>query len=499
MIMSNSNSSTDIESETLTLQDRRLKRSRFLHRLNKGDGICLFHSLTQHKVFGGLILGELFDFLGFPHTLTEIQSAFLGRFPQAALNAAYSDLAAKGMLIADNDEDLVVFKRFLYHGLIERPIQHMYFLPTNVCNLRCRYCFVEDINKPLLAVNMTQEIARKTIEIFAKLTREAEKISLAIYGGEPLCNRDVVYTTLRYVRELERSGHFAKSVELTMLTNGLLVDETTVDIARETQTFVAISWDGPDEFHDSVRLDVGGGPTSAKALRAFHLLQDAGLTPGISCTIHRYNVDHIVEIAQYIAEKLKPSGMGFNLLLPLIGSGNPLDVPHDYAVQQLIKAFKILREHGIYEDRIMRRLKPFVERGFYYKDCMGVGGQIVVTPEGQIGPCQGFIGVDGFFPLGVDELHACLEELDSSRIYAHPLFNEWNLRLPLNMSNCVDCFAISVCGGGCPYASYANHNSIWKVDERICFQAKAVYEWLIWETYDRMLCEIESSSGSLPS
>jgi uncharacterized protein len=396
------------------------------------------------------------------------------------------------MLVADNEEDVTVYKRFLGHGLIQRPIQHMYFLPTSVCNLRCRYCFVEDDHKPLRVEQMTEETSRKTLEVFAKLTREAEKISLAVYGGEPLCNSRVVYSALRYVRQLERSGAFAKPVELTMLTNGVLVDETTVEVVRETQTSVSISWDGPDGLHDSVRPDVGGAPTCARALRAFHLLKDAGLTPGISCTIHRHNVDHVVEIARYIAEQLKPAGMGFNLLLPLIGSGNPLDVPHDYAVRQLIEAFKILREHGIYEDRIMRRLKPFVERGFYYKDCMGVGGQIVVTPDGGIGPCQGFVGVDRYFPLKVDELHARLQELDSSAIYAHPLFDEWNQRLPLNMSACVDCFAVSVCGGGCPYASYANRQSVWEVDERICHQAKSVFEWMVWEAHDRMLEAVEA-------
>jgi uncharacterized protein len=482
-----------------------LKRSRFLHRLKKGDVVCLFHGLTQNKVFGGPFLSELYEFLESPRTMSEIRTAFSAHPLQTSFETAYVDLAKKKMLVTDNEDDVLIYRRFLYHGLIERPIQHMYFLPTNACNLRCRYCFIEDNDKPFSVSNMTEETSRKALEVFAKLTQKAEKISIAFYGGEPLSNRKVTYAALRYVRQLEKDGAFSKEVELSLLTNGLLVDESTVDVVRETRTFVAVSWDGQKEFHDSVRPDVQGNPTSERALHAYHILKDAGLSPGISCTIHRYNIDHIVEIARYIAEELNPAGMGFNLLLPLIGSGNPMDVSHEYAVMQLIEAFKILREHGIYEDRIMRRVKPFVEKGFYFKDFMGVGGQIVIIPDGAIGPCQAFVGVDGFFPMKVDELHARLPNIDSSTIYADPLFAEWNTRMPLHMKACIDCFAIAVCGGGCPYASYANNKSIWEIDERICHQAKRVLEWMLWETYDRMLNDMEAPSrmtlhsGILPS
>ncbi len=486
--MTSTNPVTTLESNSNgdTFKNVSLKKSVFLHAFSKEDKVCLFHSLTQHKVFGASFLLELFDLLEKPHTFQDIQTTFSGRVLPLTLETAYLDLVKKNMLITDNEDDMETYKRSLSHGLIKQPIQHMYFLPTTVCNLRCGYCFVEDSNKTQPLVNMTRVTCRKALDVFAKLTENAEKISLALYGGEPLCNRDVVFDALRYVRKLEQEGAFKKEVELSMLTNGVLIDDKAVEVIRETQTGVSISWDGPDKCHDIVRLDTNKHPTGKSALNAFHLLKDAGLTPGISCTIHRHNVDRVPEIARYIAEQLEPPGMGFNLLLPLISSGNPLDVSHEFAVEQLIEAFKILRKHGIYEDRIMRRVKPFVERGFHYKDCMGVGGQIVITPDGRIGPCQGFVGLDDFFPLHVKDLHSRLPDLDEDDIYADPLFDEWNQRLPLNMSECWDCFAISVCGGGCPYASYANHDSIWRMDERICHQAKNVLEWMVWETHDLM-------------
>ncbi|MCL2347124.1 MAG: SPASM domain-containing protein [Planctomycetaceae bacterium] len=137
----------------------------------------------------------------------------------------------------------------------------------------------------------------------------------------------------------------------------------------------------------------------------------------------------------------------------------------------------------------MRRVKPYTEETFHFKDCMGVGGQLAVSPQGKIGPCQAYLGCDEYFPLDVHALHAKLPDLSIEDIYADPMFHEWSYRFPLNMKDCIDCHAIAVCGGGCPYAAHANTGSIWKIDKRICFQAKQIFEWMIWETYDAMVAE----------
>jgi uncharacterized protein len=216
-------------------------------------------------------------------------------------------------------------------------------------------------------------------------------------------------------------------------------------------------------------------------------LQTAGVNPGVSCTLARHNIGQISEIVRFIIDELAPPGMGFNILLPTICSGNPLDVDHGYAAMQIIAAFKELREYGIYEDRIMRRVLPFRDGFFHFKDCMGVGGQIVITPDGRVGPCQAFQNITKYFPLSISAMHSRLPDLDSEQLYLDPLFNEWRKRFPLNMEGCAKCIAIAICGGGCPYAAQVNHGSIWEIDDRICHQAKQVMEWMIWETYDRMI------------
>jgi uncharacterized protein len=450
------------------------------------DTFCLFHSLTKHMVFGGPSLELLYRAFDEPRSERDATDALSSKYASVDLQPIITDLRSKHMIVSDRQEDIDLYLRLFAAGLDVHLVQHMYSLTVGECNLRCAYCFVEDEHRGYPTGRMSWSMAQKSLEVFAQLTRQAEKISMTFYGGEPLMNAEVVYASMAYVRQLEQAGKFAQPVEMTLLTNGTLVDDKTVEALKQTKTGVSVSIDGPEPLHDAARKNIAGHGSFAAALAGYRRLQDAGLKPGVSCTLNRHTIDHMDEIVTFIAEELRPEGMGFNVLLPTICSGNPLDVPCDTAAERLIGAFKRLREYGIYEDRIMRRVKPFAEQGFHFKDCMGVGGQIVITPEGRVGPCQAFLGIDRYFPFSVEDLHARLPEISSETIYADPLFQEWKQRFPLNMKKCSDCRAIAVCGGGCPYAAVANAGSIWEVDTRICPQALLSLDWMVWETFERM-------------
>jgi uncharacterized protein len=411
--------------------------------------------------------------------------------PPDILLRVVSDLIEKNLIVSSNDVDLERYARLFHEGMHRYAIQHVYFIPTKSCNFACEYCFVQRDDGSSARNNMTEDVARKALDVFARLTQDASDVSLVFYGGEPLLNAKVLYLAMRYVRTLEAAGSFKSPVRMTLLTNGALVGRETADVLAETDCEVSISLDGPRHVHDAGRRDIMGNGTFERAVKSYWLLKRAGIDPAISCTLHELNVEHIDEITTLIVE-LRPRGMSFNILLPTIGRAKHATYSYEHATKQLIEAFKVLRRHGIYEDRMMRRVRPYIEEGFHLKDCMGVGGQIVVTPDGRIGPCQAFIGFDDFFPLSVESLHQQLPNISSEDIYADPLFDEWRHRFPLNMSKCSYCFAIAVCGGGCAYAAHTDRGSIWEIDERVCCQAKQTLEWLVWDTYDHFRQEAGS-------
>ena len=125
----------------------------------------------------------------------------------------------------------------------------------------------------------------------------------------------------------------------------------------------------------------------------------------------------------------------------------------------------------------MRKLKPFVERKLHLKDCGAIGNQIVLAPNGDIGPCHAFIHSKEYFNHSVYE--------DKINLQDDPIYKEWSERMPINIKECQDCPAIGVCGGGCPYQAKITKGSIWKLDDRMCQHNKKFLEWAIWDAYDQ--------------
>ncbi len=495
-----------------------VRRSRFLHLYRRDEVCCAVHSLTLEIRYGGPALAAVVDRLAVPATHDTVLADLSSRFPVPVVATILAELHSAGMVLIEREGslsgggtvpdsaatgtanrdpvataaptggtggDVAVYQRMLAGAMAQDRVAHMYLIATTDCDLRCRYCFVTDAeNRPQPPGTMTLDVAERGLRLFARLARQTPHVSLAFYGGEPLRNPRVVYAAMRFVRQLEREGAFAVPVQMTLITNGALVTGATTRTLAETGCAVSVSIDGPRHMHDAGRVDRHGRPTYHRALAGYRRLQRAGLRPAVSCTISSHNVAHLPEVARFLVG-LDPSGVGFNLLLPRLDGTNPTDTDPYYAADQLIEAFRILRTHGVYEDRIMRRLIPYVNRGFHAKDCMGVGGQVVLTPEGRLGPCQAFLGLPGWFPLTIDspELR---DDPTSDNLYTAPLFDQWRHRFPLAMRQCLDCPAIAVCGGGCPYAAHARHGTIWELDDRTCAQATRVLEWMLWDTYDHL-------------
>ena len=128
-----------------------------------------------------------------------------------------------------------------------------------------------------------------------------------------------------------------------------------------------------------------------------------------------------------------------------------------------------------------RRLRSFIEKKIWLRDCAAYGQQVVILPNGKIGVCHGLwpdeenSSQKSYFDIDVDY---------SGLLSEHPIWKEWGTRTTFNMPSCWGCFAISLCGGGCAKNSPIKYGSIWEPDKDICILMKEVVPWIIWTYYD---------------
>jgi len=464
-----------------------LRFSKFVHEFRKNKTVALYHSLTHQVVY---LSEELYQ---------ELKKEIDEKKTISEQHRRYTrELIDRGFLVSIGYEESEILERIREKHLGKPAFGILYLLLTDMCNLRCRYCYIEGaMPKNHIFSTMSKETAIKAINLFAKLISNNPKDRIIrhpiiiFYGGEPLLNKEVFLAALDEIDRLKKNSQLPSDLIISLVTNATLVDEEIVNAIVEKGVSVSVSLDGPKDIHDVNRIFINGKGTFQKVIKNLQWLQKAGAKVSVSCTISQTNLDKLEEVLKWLISEFQIRSLGFNMLLdlPEITQAN-----EDYArkaTEKLINCYQIAREIGVYEDRIMRKIKAFVGKSLHLVDCGGCGNQIVVTPDGKIGPCHAYMGSGKFFPTYIDD-----KDFD----YFHdPVFLEWSRRSPFNIPKCQFCSAIGLCGGGCPYNAELKFGNIWEVDPNFCLHTKIILEWLIWDLFDKTktAANVQSSAKRL--
>jgi len=331
---------------------------------------------------------------------------------------------------------------------------------------------------------MTKEMALGSIRNFADFFKKSCEYpdfhpyepSIVFYGGEPLINAGVFFAAVEKAMILKSKGNFPKNLAININTNGSLVTNEIATFCAKHNIEVDVSLDGYQVLHDECRIWGNNGKgTFSDVMNGIAILKKAGAKICISCTVSEANVDNLPNIFNWFLDGAGINVVGFN---PLLNSHQyrVRDQEYPYKVAMaMIECFEIARKRGIYEARMMRKVKSFIDKTIYDRDCCGCGKQIVVLPNGKVGVCHAYSGTEKFF----------VEPKQGFNPFEHPFWNEWSKRSPLNMTECHSCEALTICGGGCPHNAEINGGSIWKVDEHFCIHAKETLKWLLWDLYQK--------------
>lgn len=458
-----------------------LRLSRWVTEYERDGIIALFHILNIDVVFLGSELKELVSLLRFGTTIDHI----VARFPQygADLVGLIGELSGRGIVVPFQTDDEAFLNVKREESVPPIGIETLYLLLTDSCNLRCSYCFIlNGMPEGYRHNSMTWETAKEAVDMFfANIQRNPPeyKRSLKVinfYGGEPLVNfrliqKIVGYVEATYTGEMEVLG---EEFIYSLVTNGTLIDEEIAAyLAGHPRINVTVSADGKKEIHDQKRVYLGGGGSFDDVLRGIRLLKAAGCREiSISCTVDDHNVNRLEDLLALHKE----FGLLSINLNPLLDTEQQR-VSMEYMElvnDRMIRYFQQAREVGIYEDRIMRKVRPFLTHRIHAYDCQATGHQLVCSPDGKLGVCHEGIGMKSYFFASVSH---------NFDFHSHPVINEWGARTPLNMPQCHDCPALGVCGGGCAYGAHLRNGSIWSVDDRFCFHSLQTLEWIIWDIY----------------
>lgn len=450
----------------------RYRLSRWCKWFKRGDNMAFFHSITFALLFLPKSIGQKIIYPGF--NLEEIENDILRelQIENLVVNYAYDEMR----------ELVEIRERFLQ----DKNLEIMYLLLTDACNLKCKYCFEETpllTSKPVPMTTMDIATVNQSIDVFAKLTtkygRKGYKRIIHFYGGEPLINVVAVKAAVKKVNQLKTIRQIPEEFEMAIVTNGVLLDKNIIQFFAKHRVTVGISIDGPAHINNIYRIPKQNIDMFPTIRRNYELLQKYHVKNGISATLTPEVIDNFDDVLSFFIDELGiQDGISFNILHYNLG----IQLDNDYferAADCLIRAFKKFRKLGIYEERMMRKAKAFVDRKTMFSDCGAMGNQIVIAPDGLIGMCQDFVKPRMYFDYSVFN-----PDFDP---YESGLFKKWKYRSPLFMDQCINCEALGICGGGCPASAKLKTGSVWNIDDRICPHSKKSLEWLIWDTFSKSI------------
>lgn len=445
---------------------RLYKYSRFLHVYERDSRVCLYNALTMEVIYSSK---QEYDKAHVLFQLTKL----------VGNNTLLRRMKHHNMIIPDDiDEKLYldeVRKRLFVGPEIRVMVLHM----TDFCNLKCKYCFIEGGQDcGYRRQSMSKETAKAAIDKYFQIIKKhntQKSPSIVFYGGEPFLNWDVIKYALAEIHKYEVASRI--NVDKVIITNGTILTKEIIEYIKKYNILISVSLDGIQSVNDANRIDYQGEGSFSRAVNTIKRLTENGIMPAVSCVMAKEGILHVDESIRFLIEELGITGLGFNHVSIIPGLNFYDPVYEEQFADAILHVQDIIQQKYpyVYERRMGHKVNTFIDKLFIKSDCTGCGEQFSVSPLGEIGICQGYMGSRKTFCKTVFD-----EEYNPEDDH---VFIEWSKRSPLNIEKCLACDALATCGGGCPRNADMINGSIWEPDSAFCHFAKKAHNWLIWRNW----------------
>lgn len=358
----------------------------------------------------------------------------------AALKRVYSDEEIEEAVDHVKKEGLLTDPRIPYQDLPRE-----YTLTLNItqqCNLRCRYCYVEN---PGSQSFMSEKTARKAVD-FMLTFDDMDRFGISFYGGEPLLNFPLVKSTMEYAsHEAEKRGF--PEVKYHVTSNGTLMTDDMIAFFTEYNIDVMLSMDGPASVHDAMRVTPDGRGTHAKVSEVLQKLINARGKHKVSVSGVITSGGRLKDVYAYFAQfPLRDVKLSYVRYLnekeekkfALSDAQKELYMEdmRELAQECLNQVMKGVRpSYYNFENKVLQLWKH-TKKGYF---CPAGLRRFGISPGGEVYPCGPAADL-GEFKLGT--LEDGIDQKAMDRWIAHTSFDR--------REECTPCWARHLCIGECP-------------------------------------------------
>jgi uncharacterized protein len=435
--------------------------SKFVFPYFVGEKVILYHSLLIKK-----IALENYEWENLQKNIDEKT----GRIDTKQIQYdILNSLVENGFATLDSNEDSGVLESAQMAIKKNLQPQTLFLVTTEKCNLACDYCY----SMPHRNNMMNDQIMQKAILAFANASKNVKMRNIFFTGGEPLINYELIHNALKYLQVLNNQDILKSPYGTAISTNGILINDRIAKEAVDFGMFYAVSLDGLPQ-HNVLRPYKSPNDKNSyyETKEGIKKLKDAGADFSIVATVHKYNVEQLDRIAEHFITDLGAKSIGFTLLIYRHDDYLRYSVDLETVANNVIKAFRICQKYGVDEARMAVQLESFTQEKLNLYDCKDVPIELVVTPDGLVGPNLYFLG---------NKLMFKKESMDDLTFINDSYFQDFSYSSSLFNKTCQSCPALGICGGGNHFNRYKLTGSIDGIYPEFCNYMLTILKFLISE------------------
>ncbi len=337
-------------------------------------------------------------------------------------------------------------KKIIFH---EDKLNLIRILVTNNCNLKCKYCYALDGNYGQKITYMSKYIADKVCKYIHDNYKFVREINF--FGGEPMLNIEVIeYICNKIVHQYHISSR--KIPTFSVVTNGTVMSEKILEVIKKYKINVTVSLDYPDELvNDDNRIYSNGTGTFKIIDKNINkLIKETDSLFAIEATYNQKHIENKISYIDIIKKNYFNYGVKLSIVSPVSNNNLFLEKNKNFFEEQL----QLFSSIGIASQNLMTFLKSLFSHSFSEYYCDALIGQIAISPNGDIYPCQMFIAqnIDSSLKKFCIGNVQNLENNRKSEILKW--LKKYNTK---NLNSCKNCNIKSSCSD-CVFYKYLNKN-----------------------------------------
>ena len=343
------------------------------------------------------------------------------------------------------------------------------------CNLRCKYCYANEGSYNRKFHIMTFEHMK---EIFIQVCNIYKRGigNITFFGGEPLLGKTSIIKFAHFVEDYCLTNNIEKPT-FSIVTNGTLIDNETLELFNKYHFLVTISIDGIKEVNDENRIyknstksvfdTVKNNLNFNKNARKFFLACESTLSPEF---FFKYETSQLSYYLKYIED------LSLDFAIPFVAEGEQYDYNDKHLLEKIRLFYNDLMDYyfGKWMSNDYKQVPPPVAsrvcqivKSSAPKKCIAGKRMFFVDSNYDVYPCQMFYNKEcrKMFNLNSDD-----PSFIKNTIHAFELSNRDHIK------ECKNCIAEKCCTSWCPGASINYNNTENSIVPIRCFVEKILVE-----------------------